>query len=257
MMEKLLARAPTRFIFVVGKGGVGKTTTAAAIAVALADANQSTHLISTDPAHSLRDLIPESCSSKLELEEFDARKYADVFFQRLRAPFIELIERGTYLDAADAASFLDLSIPGIDEVMGALRLVELLDSHAQRIVVDTAPTGHTLRLLESATIIESWVNAGRAMAEKASAVSAALVGQPVPLSAMPLLEQWQKAAKRFETEVIQRGTAIVVTRGGVVVEKETQRLITDLERRALDVGATVAVGDGEADFTVERYPNAT
>ncbi|MGQ0561912.1 MAG: ArsA family ATPase [Gemmatimonadota bacterium] len=252
MFDTLLGRASTRFVFVVGKGGVGKTTTAGALAVALADRYAATHLISTDPAHSLRDLLPEDCSANLTIEEFDARSYADAFFQKLRAPFIELIERGTYLDTADATSFLDLSIPGIDEVMAALRLVELIDDPAQHIIVDTAPTGHTVRLLDSARIIESWVAAGLAMAEKAGAVSSALVGQPIPLQALPLLHEWRQAARRFE-EIVQQSSALVVTRAGAIVEAETDRLKEDLGRRGLIVAATIAVGSGKADFMVERY----
>ena len=257
MFDALLARVPTRFIFVVGKGGVGKTTTAGAIALALAEDNQSTRLISTDPAHSISDLFNrENCSANLTLEEFDARTYADHFFTELRAPFIELIERGTYLDAADAASFLDLSIPGIDEVMGALRLVDLYESKAQRVVVDTAPTGHTIRLLETGAIIDSWVDAGRAMAEKASVVSAALVGRPLPLRAVPLLDEWRAAAQRFNTHVIANSSAVVVTRAGEVVHAETLRLMAELQQHGMRVAATIAVANGEADFVVEWYSNA-
>ena len=258
MIETLLARAPTRFLFVVGKGGVGKTTTAGALALALADRKRTTRLISTDPAHSLADLFnSESCSEYLAIEEFDARAYADKFFAELRAPFIELIERGTYLDEADAAGFLDLSIPGIDEVMGALRLVELHESDTEYVVVDTAPTGHTLRLLETGDIIDSWVGAGRAMAEKASVVSAALVGQPVPLSAVPLLDDWKSAAAQFESKVVRDSSAFVITRAGEVVGAETRRLILELEKHGMAVAATIAVGDAAADFTVDWLNDAT
>lgn len=258
MLDALLARASTRFVFVAGKGGVGKTTTAGALALALSDAGTSTHLISTDPAHSLRDLLPEDCNHNLAIEEFDARAYADAFFARLREPLTELIEHGTYLDAIDARSFLDLSIPGIDEVMAALRLVDLLDTAAARIVVDTAPTGHTLRLLESPRIIESWIDAGFAMAEKAGVVSAALVGQPVPLAALPLLREWQRAAARFDREVLGAGRAVVVTRAGHVVAAETDRLKSSLEARGLAVAATVATGPhAAADFSVALVEDAT
>src|SRR5919106_383864 len=141
MIEPLLARLPNRFILVVGKGGVGKTTTAGAIALACADRGDTTHLISTDPAHSIADLFEHrSCSDQLVLEEFHARAYADVLFARIQPALVELVERGTYLDEADARGFLDLSLPGLDEVMAALRLTELhRDTTKQRIVVDTAP----------------------------------------------------------------------------------------------------------------------
>src|SRR5688572_29160103 len=106
MIEPLLTRLSTRFILAVGKGGVGKTTIAGALALSFADHNQQTHLISTDPAHSIGDLFennPHKCSELLELEQFDARKYADALFARIQPAFVELIERGTYLDQADAS----------------------------------------------------------------------------------------------------------------------------------------------------------
>jgi arsenite/tail-anchored protein-transporting ATPase len=259
MIDALLARASTKFIFVVGKGGVGKTTTAGAVALALADRSLRTHLISTDPAHSLRDLFNhETCSSDLIVEEFDARKYADTLFARLRTPLIELMERGTYLDVADATGFLDLSIPGIDEVMATLRLVELNESDVKHVVVDTAPTGHTVRLFDAPSVIDSWVAAGRAMADKAGAVSAALVGRRVQLEAEPLLDELQRNVRTFYDDVITHAGAIIVTRPGHVVGAETQRLIAELERRALHVSAVVSVGQAteESDFVVEQFKHA-
>lgn len=252
MIDDLLARATTRFIFVVGKGGVGKTTTAGALALALADRNKTIHLISTDPAHSVGDLFQQdlaggaptqsACTDQLTLEEFNARAYADKFFAELRGPLIELMERGTYLDTKDAASFLDLSIPGIDEVMSALRLVELLDSSAAHIIVDTAPTGHAIRLLDSAGVIDSWVDAGRAMVEKASAVSQALVGGRVIMQAEPYLDEWHESVRRFHEQVLAAGSAMVVTRPGHVVAAETDRLIAQLDERKIEVSAIVQVG---------------
>ncbi len=263
MIDALLSRASTRFVFVLGKGGVGKTTTAGALALALADQAQPTHLISTDPAHSLGDLfqqdltsgqtITSRCAAALVLEEFAARAYADRFFRELRAPLSELIERGTYLDADDAASFLDLSIPGIDEVMSVLRIVELHDGAAGRIIVDTAPTGHALRLIDAATTIDSWVNAGRAMAEKASAVAVAMVGRRMPLQAELLLDGWRAKVQRFDEQVLRAASAVIVTTAGDVVAAETQRLRADIAERGLRLAAVVSTGSAaeESDFAVE------
>src|SRR5688572_26891057 len=242
MIEPLLTRLPTRFILVGGKGGVGKTTTAGAIALALADRNQQVHVISTDPAHSIGDLFEhnaKACSERLTLEEFDARAFADQLFARIQPAFVTLIERGTYLDETDASGFLDLSVPGIDEVMAALRLVELHHSKTPRIVVDTAPTGHTMRLLESGTILGSWIAAGRAMAAKAGVVGSTLMRQPVRFPAEDILDELDSAVDIFEKEILHGSSFVVVTRSGRVVEAETSRLQADLRRRNVRIAATI------------------
>ena len=148
-------------MFVVGKGGVGKTTTAGALALAFAAEGRTTHLLSTDPAHSLGDLfgltlppgrpVPSPCNEKLVLEELDGEGYARRWSERARRPLLEIFDQGSFLDAGDVAGFLDLTLPGIDEVAGVLRLSELVEG-PERVVVDTAPTGHTLLLLDTLTL---------------------------------------------------------------------------------------------------------
>jgi arsenite-transporting ATPase len=242
MIEPLLARLSSRITIVAGKGGVGKTTTAAAIALAFADRGSSTHLISTDPAHSVSDLFEQpaaQCSPLLSVEEFDARRYAGEWFANIQPSLVSLIERGTYLDRADAGAFLDLSIPGIDEVMAALRLVDLLSGDAQRIVVDTAPTGHTLRLLESTRILRSWVAAGRAMADKAGAVAEQLLRQSVRFPAEAVLDEIAEAAGIFERDVLRGSACLVVTRHGAVIQAETDRLVSELRKRNAHVAALI------------------
>lgn len=263
MIEPLLARLGNRVILVGGKGGVGKTTTAGAIALAHADRGEAVHLISTDPAHSLADLfeqLPQPCSERLEVEEFDARNYADTFFRRIRPALVTLMESGTYLDAADAAAFLDLSLPGIDEVMAALRLVDLTRDSTQRIVVDTAPTGHTLRLLDAPAALRSWVGAGRALAEKAGAVASQLMRQTVRFPAENVLDEIDQYAAAFERDVLRGGSFVLVTRTGHVVKAETERLRAALRRRGVTVAATItdgATSSEEAMFVAPRLVQPT
>jgi arsenite-transporting ATPase len=263
MSDQLLARLSSRIILVVGKGGVGKTTAAGAIALAFADRSEITHLISTDPAHSLADLFESqasSCSERLTVEEFDARAYADRWFARIQPALITLIERGSYLDEVDARSFLDLSLPGIDEVMAALRLVDLLASDAQRIVVDTAPTGHTLRLLDAARVLRSWVAAGRALAAKGNAVAAQLLRQSVRFPAEDVLDEIEDQANSFERAVVQQGAFVVATRAGTVVAAETARLRHELQQRNAQMVATLidrATSPVNYQFVVPVLAHAT
>jgi arsenite-transporting ATPase len=146
------------FRFVGGKGGVGKTTCAAALAVAAAERGRTVLAVSMDPAHSLGDALGASLAGRprriatrrgaLYAAELDAdgalRRFLAARGDALRA----IVEGGTWLDRADVDRFLGLGVPGVDELMG---LVELLDLAAARgyaeVVVDGAPTGHMLRLL--------------------------------------------------------------------------------------------------------------
>jgi arsenite-transporting ATPase len=255
---------------------VGKTTTAGAIALALADAGARTCLISTDPAHSLRDLFdlragtgsPESspCSERLVIEELDADAYARSWMERVRRPLLELFDRGTYLDAEDVEGFLDLTLPGVDEVAGVLRLAELSEEESfQRVVVDTAPTGHTLRLLDADDVVRSWSTAFHAMAEKAAAVIGQLTRRPVRFEADAVIQDLEARVARFDQLVLRQGQAVLVFREGSVVEAETDRLERELGERGLPVALRVRVekatasteagiGSGEAGPRLVRVP---
>ncbi|HEX9106352.1 MAG TPA: ArsA family ATPase [Longimicrobiales bacterium] len=252
----LLRAGNRRIVFVVGKGGVGKTTTAAALALAFADSGAATHLLSTDPAHSLGDVFgvalpghagPSPCTPLLTLEELDARAYARAWIERISGPIAELVQAGTYLDATDARALADLSLPGVDVVMGALRLVELARGPAARIVVDTAPTGHALRLLETGGLVRGWVAALDAMAAKARAVSTALVHVALPAPGEEVLRELRAQVAAFQDGVLARAGFVVVTRPGAIIAAETERLVAELRRRGLALDALVVTGGDAAN----------
>jgi arsenite/tail-anchored protein-transporting ATPase len=240
-----VAGAP--FTFVVGKGGVGKSTAAAALALELADSGTPVHLVSTDPAHSLGDVLcepvsgvpaPSRCSSLLTIEEFDAAARAHTWMDTASAPVAEIIEAGTYLDAEDVAGFTRLALPGLDEMMAVLRLVDLAHD-GKAVVVDTAPTGHTLRMIDAAATHATLARALRTMADKAAVVASSMTRRTVRLAAESFIDDLEAYATSFRTRVLEPAAFVVATRAGTVVAAETERLSAALRQRRLRLAATL------------------
>jgi arsenite-transporting ATPase len=105
--------------------------------------------------------------ARLFAREMDAAAALAKFAQQHRPTLARIADRGTFLDQADIKELLDLSLPGMDEVMA---LLELSDSdrveNYARIVVDTAPSGHTSRLLLLPAVFAHWIGALERLAEK-------------------------------------------------------------------------------------------
>jgi arsenite-transporting ATPase len=167
---QFLKSGPVKLLLFGGKGGVGKTTcaVAAALDLARADPASSLLLVSTDPAHSLFDsLAGAPLPDNLKVQEIDAGAAVSRFKAAHGAQLREIAVRGTVLDPDDVTRLLDLSLPGFDEVMAFHEIATLIESgiHA-RIIVDTAPTGHTLRLLAMPKFLRNWLGVLDAMLEK-------------------------------------------------------------------------------------------
>jgi arsenite-transporting ATPase len=172
----------TRYLFFGGKGGVGKTTAATSSALHLLDTATNNReqilLFSTDPAHSLSDSlevkignrlveVARKGSARLVAYEMDAGAALEKFKTEHRATLSEIADRGTLLDESDINELLNLSLPGMDEVMALFELSELdLAGDYARIVVDTAPSGHTSRLLRLPEVFARMIVALDRMADK-------------------------------------------------------------------------------------------
>jgi arsenite-transporting ATPase len=140
-----------KWIFVGGKGGVGKTTCSASIAVEMAKRRETVLLLSTDPAHNLSDAFGQKFTSQptkvngidnLFALEIDPNPVVD-----------ESLPEGKLFKIKGL-----MDIPGVDEVMSALHLMSFVKSLQFSVIVfDTAPTGHTLRLLNLPGTLEMWI----------------------------------------------------------------------------------------------------
>ena len=171
----------SRYFFFGGKGGVGKTTAAAATALLLLDNSQAGErilLFSTDPAHSLSDALKKEIGNRLVQVsrkdqasllafEMDSKVALDDFRRKHGEVLKEIAERGTFLDESDISQLLNLSLPGLDEVMALFELSELdRTGDYAHIVVDTAPSGHTSRLLLLPDVFTQMVSALDRMSDK-------------------------------------------------------------------------------------------
>ncbi|PSP95211.1 hypothetical protein BRC84_03615 [Halobacteriales archaeon QS_1_68_44] len=156
----------TEYVLYGGKGGVGKTTCAAATALKRAREDGPTLVVSTDPAHSLSDVFdapvgPEPTRVREEAElwavEVDPSERIGQYRGQVSAALEELEDLGISLNEADLDDVIEAGVaPGTDEAAAMDLFVDYMDDpRYEYIVFDTAPTGHTLRLLKLPDVMSS------------------------------------------------------------------------------------------------------
>ncbi len=143
-------------------------------------------MVSTDPAHSLGDVLdlplgseprPVPGGPRLLAAELAAEPAWRRWLGARRAALRTLAERGTVLDASEVERLLDLRLPGVDELVGLIELVRLArESGSTRVIVDTAPTAHTLRLLEMPEALERFAAVLLAFEARHEEVARSLTG---------------------------------------------------------------------------------
>ena len=156
-----------RFTFFGGKGGTGKTSCAAAYALSLAGKGIRTLVVSTDPAHSLADAFgkPIGFETALLREnlwglEIDAEVEAKKYMKAIQEKVLDLVSAAIVEEIKRQFEIAYMS-PGAEEAAIFDKFVELMESAGttyDAIVFDTAPTGHTLRLLTLPEILETWID---------------------------------------------------------------------------------------------------
>jgi len=233
---------PTRLIFFVGQGGVGKSSCAAAAAVTLTEKEGPVLLISVDPAHGLSDVLQSRLTDTETQVKGTKGLYArelDIpgWFNTLRKRWREKAERAfesfgkqEAVDREVLRNLLDVAPAGLEDLAAVSVLTDaLIQERFKRIVVDPVASAMTLRLLELPEVAKAWLTTLLAVLVKYRAKG---LGELADEAAALL-----KHVKRFEDAVVNPAEArfVVVTRGEELAAARTERLVEELQGRKLAV----------------------
>ena len=174
--------AQRRILFFGGKGGVGKTTVSAATAVAMADAGKQVLLVSTDPAHNLGHLFgrkigfsPVRLSVGLDGMELDPEQTVEQHIDEVSTALRRMMPAHL---ASEIDKHMELSrdAPGMQEAAMLERIAEVAEQAAQYdlIIFDTAPSGHTARLMALPEMMSAWTEGLIKRRQKADSFTAVL-----------------------------------------------------------------------------------
>lgn len=175
-----------RLIFLGGKGGVGKTTLAAAIAAGEADRGRRVLLVSTDPAHNLGHLFdrrigprPVAVAAGLEAVELDPEATVDEHLSRTRS-FLRRMMPERLRGEIDKHLDQSREAPGMVEAALLEAMAEIIaEAEHDLLVFDTAPSGHTARLMALPEMMAAWTEgliAGRDRSEEFAAAASVIGG---------------------------------------------------------------------------------
>jgi arsenite-transporting ATPase len=230
--------------FLAGKGGVGKTTAAASIALQLATRSPEKKytVISVDPAHSLRDVFAhEAPPANLAVETIDTRakwrQFRDSLGEEIDRAIGAITPGGMTVayDADAMKKLVEIAPPGADELFAITRLADLIaDDERSAIIVDTAPTGHFLRLIDLPRTAGEWVREFmRILLRYRDLIPPGGLGEEL-IRASRALHALDEAMRSDSTRVI------IVTRPERIVIAESKRLIAEVEQRSMRIGGVIA-----------------
>jgi arsenite/tail-anchored protein-transporting ATPase len=230
-----------RLTFFAGKGGVGKTTCASSLALQLAKEIRCT-VISVDPAHTLRDVFAREAPPKnLTVETIDTRekwrRFRETLGNEIERAMRALAPKGMTIayDGQAMQKLVEIAPPGADELFAITRLADLIaDTEQEAIVVDTAPTGHFLRLIDLPKTAGEWVKEFmRILLRYRELIPPGSLGEEL-IRASRALHSVDATLRSKDCGVI------VVTRPERIVIAETKRLMSSVEERGMHVTRVIA-----------------
>ena len=260
-LQNVAAQDSLRWVFVGGKGGVGKTTTSCCLGVQLALKRRKVLIVSTDPAHNLSDAFGQKFTRSPTLVE----GFSNLYCMEID-PAAEIAEGadGAVAAAGEAAGgaggagaggnvmagFIKEfsgSIPGIDELMSFGELMRTVQSMDYDVTVfDTAPTGHTLRLLSLPGMVDKLIGKVLAMRGTISTVlasvsamtggGAAAMGLPSEELIMGKLDELKATIDAVQARIhdVDQTTFVCVCIPEFLSLYETERLVQELSKFEID-----------------------
>ncbi len=232
-------------VFFGGKGGVGKTTCAAATALKKANHGKKTLVMSINPAHSLSDIFECSIGNKItEIGhnlwglEISAEELVEDYRRKNIAYIRTIVDRGTYIDAESLNEFLDLSLPGVDEVIGLLKLMDIAkEGKYDLLILDTAATGHTIRLFALPKLIDDFFDILGIMEKKYNYIKMRLTRTRRSFNSVDKWLKKQKEDVKNLKSLITSSTTefvLVIIPESMVVQ-ETELLNDEIKKKGINV----------------------
>jgi|TARA_B100000683_G_scaffold22873_2_gene21559 arsenite-transporting ATPase len=285
--EEMASGRSRKYYMVGGKGGVGKTSLSSSLAVKFAAEGHHTLVVSTDPAHSLSDSLAQNVRGGMPVEvsdmngmlyalEIDPESAKEEFTQFARKTdmgsgakdFMSSVGLGAFADSiADLklGELLDTPPPGLDEAIAIAKVLQFTKdekfSKFTRIVFDTAPTGHTLRLLSLPDFLDASIGKIVRLRQKLTSATDAVkgifgVGEDKEDDAVEKLEQLKAQVKEVRTLFRNKDTTefIIVTIPTVLGVSESGRLLQSL--REEDVPCKRLVVNQVLKVNVDDYKSA-
>ncbi|HYB97183.1 MAG TPA: ArsA family ATPase [Vicinamibacterales bacterium] len=235
-----------KVLFFGGKGGVGKTTSASAMAVAASQAGKRVLLVSTDPAHSTSDIFERPIGPEpvpllpqlhgLEIDgEFESKRYVSTVKEQIKGLF------GAHI-LKEASRQIDLaaSMPGAEEMALFDRIGGLIrgeDDRFDLIIFDTAPTGHTLRLIRMPELMEAWIRALSRSRRAMLGIEQDDQTDPVMLALKGRLEHLREFRARLLSPRVSAFVLVLVAERLPI--EETARAIEQLEEAGVNIGGLI------------------
>lgn len=232
---------------------MGKTTCAAAAALVLAESREKVLLLSTDPAHSLADVLEAPLGDDerpvpgappgLRARELDASAVFESWRGRHRDEIGGALGAFAGESREAVEQLLEITPPGLDELVALSTILDaVLEDEAGLVVVDTAPTGHALRLLEAPELALEWDRA----------LLSLLLKYREAMGLGRFAEELVELSQRLKRLLAllrdpARARFVAVTRAGELPRRETVRLLAELRRLSISVPTLIvnAVEDGE------------